>query len=139
MIDFKELARLILKGWCDSNNTAEDERQQLEHYYEQLVPNEADAHILALFGHWGNDLVSIFGTAPHIRLTTEIGSDGKWTVQDVPDPVIQEGTTLDDYYWSTSTYEWNGTDMVPVPGKWELCMEAQDRLAGKVRPEESAA
>lgn len=133
MIDFKELARLILQGWCDSNNTPEDERQPLEHYYEQLTPIKEDAHVLALFGHWGNDLMSIYGTAPHIRLTTEISADRKWSVRDVPDPVIAEGTTLDDYYWSSSTFEWDADkrDMVPVPGKWVLCMEAQDRLEGR--------
>lgn len=130
MIDFKELARLILQGWCDNNNTAEDERRPLEEYYADLVTTTDDACILALFGHWCNDLLSIFGTAPHIRLTTEISADGKWTVQDVPDPVIQEGTDPKDYYWSSSTYEWDEAkqDMVPRPGEWRIYTEPADRV-----------
>lgn len=137
MIDFKELARLILQGWCDSNNNSADE-QQLEHYYEQLTPNKEDAHTLALFGHWSNDLMSIYGSAPHIRLTVEV-VDGKWLIEDVPDPVIQDGCTLEDYYWSCGTYEWDAgkQDMVWRRGEWRLCLEAQDRLDGKAQAEES--
>ena len=137
MIDFKELPRLILQGWCDRNNTAEDERQPLEHYYEQLTPVEDDAHALALFSEWANDLMSIYGSAAHIRLTIEVSDDGKWTVQDVPDPVIQANTTLDDYYWSCGTYEWDAEkqDMVWRGGEWRLCLEAQDRLEGRAKHE----
>lgn len=122
-MDFKELARLILQGWCAANNTAEDERQNYEDYYRPLVEHEADAHLLALFGHWSNDLLSIFGTAPHIRLCIEVSDDGKWTVRDVPDPVIADGRKLEDYYWSCGGYKWDGDKMVWETGSWQLGLE----------------
>lgn len=134
MIDFKELARIILQGWCDRNNTAESERQQMEDYYRPLVNgNEDNARIVALFGEWANDLMSIFGSAPHIRLTIEVSEDGKWTVEDVPNLVIQPDTTPDDYYWSCGEYRWDEKlqDMTWRRGKWKLTLEARDRLDGK--------
>lgn len=124
-VDFKELARLILQGWCDHSNALSqckpgDPPIRVEDAYAKLVDNPADAETLSLFSHWSNDLTSIFGTAAHIRLTLEVVND-RWEVKDVPDPVIAAGASLEDYYWSCGTYEWSSDlkAMVWRTGRWE--------------------
>lgn len=110
-VDFKELARVMIQGWCDQLNDGAESYS--EEYYKKLTSNEYDATILAVMGHWGDDLLSIFAEAPHIRLTAH-RVDNKWVVVDVPEP------PSGDYYWERGGYRWSKekNDMVYSLGEW---------------------
>jgi hypothetical protein len=120
-LDFKELARLILQASADVSNLSKDDNHadRQEQVYAELAGSETDGYILSLLTHWANDLVSVFSTAEHIRLTIEL-VDGKWVVMDVPDPVIAPDKELSDYHWFCGTYEWQPhlEDYAYVPGHW---------------------
>jgi hypothetical protein len=125
-IDFKELARLILRSSADQSNLPKEEASpdRVEKLYAEVAGNETDGYILSLLTYWANDLVSVFSTAPHIRLTIEL-VEGKWVVMDVPDPVIAPDSELKDYYWVCGTREWQHElqDYAYVPGHWEYLKE----------------
>lgn len=123
MIDFKEIARVMLEGFAHPH-PGEDKALDLEAFYTEKLGDKTAGQILALFGHWSNDLISIFGNSPTIRLALDKDADGKFVVVDVPPPPSDDP----DWYWFSGSHDWDNEaqDLRWKPGRWEIFRELQE-------------
>lgn len=140
----RKFAWVLMQGWADRANAEKEftgtkptKAKTEEHFYKNYVVEQADelAFMMTLMGQWTDDLLSLFGTSKHIRLTMELAdlethpdnSDfivgGTYVVVNVPDHPLRHEP--EEWYWSPGAYRWEGSimDMVWVAGRWKFMNE----------------